>query len=666
MVTSYNAASGGGVVNQVRRDYNGLGQLTSEWQSHAGAVAGTTPRVQYGYSGMPGGADHSRPTALTYPDGRAVTSNYATGLDDRISRLSALADPSATLETYAYLGLGTVVRRGRPQPGVDLTYAKLAGEPDGDAGDRYAGLDRFGRVVDQQWVVASTGAAVDRYRYTYDRASNRTARTNGVNAAFGETFTYDGLGQLASFARGTARAQGWDYDALGNWDAVTTDGTAQARGHNRQNEVTSVGGAAAPGFDPAGNMTGDEAGRTLVYDGWHRLAAVSSGGTTLAAYAYDGLGRRVVETTGGTTTDLYHSAQWQVLEERVGGVATTQYVWSPVYVDALVERDRDADGSSGTGPGGREERLYALQDANWNTTALVSTSGAVVERYAYDPFGQVQVLNADFTAKSGGTGYAWTVLFQGLRYSSVTGLDHARNRDYSSTLGRWVTADPIKFAGGDVNLYRFEQNSPTVRLDPSGLYTIFVGADGFIRDSEFVDPFGWIAKGDGRGFTTDIATMKQSRIYLFFHLDSAQIGHVDGPLPSMHGTAGSHRRKEILETTDDWAHMIWVYQYGESHVRSRVVAKPSQDRNGTLKTRVDFLVYGNDPFYRRVAPYAVVSGVMLLEKCGDNSPILAQVFIEHRQYPNTELVVKWPQGLKQYTYESPTNSPLAIRLTANG
>ena len=29
-----------------------------------------------------------------------------------------------------------------------------------------------------------------------------------------------------------------------------------------------------------------------------------------------------------------------------GGVARASYVWSPVYVDALVSRDRDADGSS--------------------------------------------------------------------------------------------------------------------------------------------------------------------------------------------------------------------------------------------------------------------------------------------------------------------------------
>src|SRR5437870_13105203 len=46
------------------------------------------------------------------------------------------------------------------------------------------------------------------------------------------------------------------------------------------------------------------------------------------------------ETASGTTRDLYYSAAWQVLEERVSGSWTAQYVWSPVYVDALIQIGR--------------------------------------------------------------------------------------------------------------------------------------------------------------------------------------------------------------------------------------------------------------------------------------------------------------------------------------
>jgi hypothetical protein len=78
-----------------------------------------------------------------------------------------------------------------------------------------------------------------------------------------------------------------------------------------------------------------------------------------------------------------------VLEQQVSSVAKVQYVWSPGYVDALVERDRDLDGNQGNG---LEERLYVQHDANWNVTALVNTSGSVLERYVYDLCGAVTYL----------------------------------------------------------------------------------------------------------------------------------------------------------------------------------------------------------------------------------------------------------------------------------
>jgi RHS repeat-associated protein len=48
------------------------------------------------------------------------------------------------------------------------------------------------------------------------------------------------------------------------------------------------------------------------------------------------------------------------------------------------------------------------------------------------------------------------------------GLYRFRHRDYSPTLGRWTTQDPLGFAAGDVNLYRTVFNAPTVYTDPSG------------------------------------------------------------------------------------------------------------------------------------------------------------------------------------------------------
>ncbi|GIW97144.1 MAG: hypothetical protein KatS3mg111_0477 [Pirellulaceae bacterium] len=48
-------------------------------------------------------------------------------------------------------------------------------------------------------------------------------------------------------------------------------------------------------------------------------------------------------------------------------------------------------------------------------------------------------------------------------------MQYNRARWYSPTLGRWLSQDPISFAAGDVNLYRYVGNGPTTKTDPSGL-----------------------------------------------------------------------------------------------------------------------------------------------------------------------------------------------------
>ena len=85
-------SSGGNIANQVMQIYNGLGQLITEYQSHAGAVdPATTPKVQYAYSEMAGSANNSRLVSMTYPNGRVLNYNYAPGVDDAISRLTSIS-----------------------------------------------------------------------------------------------------------------------------------------------------------------------------------------------------------------------------------------------------------------------------------------------------------------------------------------------------------------------------------------------------------------------------------------------------------------------------------------------------------------------------------------------------------------------------------------------
>src|SRR5262249_31550787 len=97
--------------------------------------------------------------------------------------------------------------------------------------------------------------------------------------------------------------------------------------------------------------------------------------------------------------------------------------WSPVYVDAMVLRDRDTN-SDGT----LDERLWVQQDANWSVTALVNGSGAVVERDVYDTYGKVTFLTSSWGVLSS-SAYAWIYLHQGGRYAATGGLSSFPKRD---------------------------------------------------------------------------------------------------------------------------------------------------------------------------------------------------------------------------------------------
>jgi hypothetical protein len=60
--TSYDGPTDGNAVTTC----SGLGQLITDHQGHSGAVnINSTPKVQYAYTEMSGGANHSRLTSMT-------------------------------------------------------------------------------------------------------------------------------------------------------------------------------------------------------------------------------------------------------------------------------------------------------------------------------------------------------------------------------------------------------------------------------------------------------------------------------------------------------------------------------------------------------------------------------------------------------------------------
>jgi RHS repeat-associated protein len=175
-------------------------------------------------------------------------------------------------------------------------------------------------------------------------------------------------------------------------------------------------------------------------------------------------------------TDLYYTGSWQVIEEREDGEAdaSKQYVWSPVYVDALILRDRDADSDVGSGDrgatdSGLEERIYFQHDLTYNTSSILvwdegEDEWVVGERYLYVPYGEVTITDSDYDPNDGNeSDFDSNYLFQGKRLDFTSKIYDSRARSYSTTVG-WLTQDPAGFIAG-YNRYNSYGNNPITNVD---------------------------------------------------------------------------------------------------------------------------------------------------------------------------------------------------------
>ncbi|MCB1202880.1 MAG: RHS repeat-associated core domain-containing protein [Verrucomicrobiae bacterium] len=442
----------------------------------------------------------SRRTSVTYPNGRVVNLGYGSSdsIDDLFSlvKSAAISGESGNKVDYTRVGLGRFVKISYPQPGVEMSMIPPGGESEGDSGDPYDGYDRFGRVQEMRWQSSSTGTPIDAWQWGYNEASNRTWKKNLV-AASGqdESYGYDGLYQVIRDAVGTLNTnrtaiggvpgeeEDFAYDPTGNWLGYRRDANGsmiinQTRSNNQDNQLTEIDGSSILlSYDRAGNATKTAPGTNgdwsksyqPVWDAWNRLVEVKDEtGASVQKNAYDGLSRRITKEASSVVTHTYWSDRWKPLEERIGSATTAarSYLWGerPGHRDELILRDRDTDGN-----GSLDERLYVTMDY-FNGTAILNTSGTILERYAYSAFGVRWIMAADFTPRSTSS-HAWDFGFQGQFRDNETGWSNYGYRFYVPLLGRWINRDPIGEDGSIVGLYTFSYNDSTNKFDRFGLWT---------------------------------------------------------------------------------------------------------------------------------------------------------------------------------------------------
>ncbi len=371
-------------------------------------------------------------TQMIYPDGSTLVYTY-----DATNRLSTIKDGSKKYN-FAYDPTGKRAKLTLPN-GASATYT-------------YDLSSRLTSLINS----SSTGTIIASSAYTLDQVGNRLSYA-GLNG--GTAYNYDSVHNLLSSQPGSNTnygPEGYTYDLVGN--RLTGPQPDKTYIYNQDNQLVTENKEQYQ-FDNNGNLISRVAGTTTfsyTYDYENRLTQVitnQTGSATTTTYYYDPLGRRIrkdVALATGTTSTLFSYDGQNVIAEYDNntGLETSRYIHGP-NVDEHLAMVRVADNTY----------HYYHADGLGSIVAITDKNQQVVESYSYSAFGVVQ---------EQGNGIANPYRFTGREWDPDAGLYYYRARYYDPKTGRFISEDPIGFAGG-INLYRYVGNNPVNFKDPLGL-----------------------------------------------------------------------------------------------------------------------------------------------------------------------------------------------------
>jgi RHS repeat-associated protein len=416
-------------ASTVNYGYDKLSQLTS-----AANINGT---VSFTYDNLGRGANttdvfgqvlsytydaNDRRTKLSL--GATINATYTY---DAVDRLTQITDSAKNAVSYVYDATGKLTTRTLPNS-VATTYT-------------YDGLDRLTQLKD-----AKGRSVIADNQYSYNSAGDIT---QNIDQGGTHTYGYDLLNRLTSATYTGTAAESYAYDGVGN---RTTSHKSATYSYQPFDRLVSTSNATYI-YNNNGNMISksDPSGTTqFVWDFENRLTQVATPSSGSVTYKYDAMGRRIQRIpSSGVSTNFVYDGQ-DVIKDINSDGSTVEYLNGPGVDNKIVQK-----GSTS------KTTYYFSQDHLGSTTALTGTTGKLVERIAYDAYGN----NAGSTR----TRYGYT----GRERDPDTGLLYYRARFYDPQLGRFISEDPIGLAGG-INSFAYVGNNPQNAKDPSGLYEIDV------------------------------------------------------------------------------------------------------------------------------------------------------------------------------------------------
>jgi RHS repeat-associated protein len=431
-LSSATASEGGFTIAQ-GYGYDTNGRLNNLTQT----ASGVSRSIGFGYDAA-GGL-----TNLSYPSGMSVGYQY-----NGDGQVTAIKSGGTTLASYSYDTGGRLVSRTLGN-GVTTSYA-------------YDGANQVTNIT-----VNNGATNLWAESYTYNEGGRRISTTRSNSS---DSYQYDDTYQLTGANYGTgsnASSAFWSYDASGNrTQALSTNGTntlSVSYSVNEINQYTSVG-EASPSYNSRGDLSGIN-GWSFTYDAFGNLSSAQSGTNAAYHYARDPLGRRAIRQSGSNTILLLNAGDTMLEAYNASNNSASSYIYEPG-----IDRPLAQVLSNGS-------IRYVHQDVLGSVVMLTDSNGAAYQSYRYDAWGKVTARDASGSViASSAISAPW--LFTGRRYDRESGLYHYRARTYTAELGRFLQMDPIKFDGGDPNIFRYVGNDPVNWTDPSGKNPYAIAAVG--------------------------------------------------------------------------------------------------------------------------------------------------------------------------------------------
>ena len=264
-----------------------------------------------------------------------------------------------------------------------------------------------------------SGATALALEFEHDKLSRRTKLTyeNGVETDYGFQLDNDMESLIQTFT-GYSVEFSYGFNSVHELTSQSVDdsaymwhpasgGTVTYGSANSMNQYPTVAGNSIS-YDDNGCLT-DDGTFAFNYDTENQLIEADDG-STVSSYIYDPMRRQNQKDVGGTKTRYLYDGLQMIAEYDGSGTLQKKYVYGTGLDEVLIELDSS------------NNKTYLHHDRKGSIVATSNSSGAVINSYAYSPFGESGSLS--------GTTFGYT----GQRFDPETGLYYYKNRHYSPSL----------------------------------------------------------------------------------------------------------------------------------------------------------------------------------------------------------------------------------------